>query len=641
MSKKREIMSTESYKQAVLIADTFENEFVPISNDIPLSLFPLANKPLIDYTLEFLSLGGIDETFLFCCKHAAKIKAHIKKCMEEAVGWTLSMKVHLIVSESCRSFGDCLRDLDAKGHIRGDFILLEPGVVSNISLLPLLKRHSAQCKADKGTAMTLVFQECGSGHTSLSPEDEVCVALSQKNRVLFHKKTKRSNDKRVDIPLEIFLENPVVSIRHDIRDTHITICSSSVLPLFIDNFDFQTKDDFVRGLLINEDILGSTIYSHILKGSNYAASVHNWRSYQSISMELKDNWIYPLTPSSKRSRLVPNESIVSPTSKVALSAILCRCIVGPNVVIGEKVTIQDAFIFENTHIEDSAIVSLSVIGSDCLIKKGAKVTVGSVLGKGVVINENSLIENTLVQATESEYDLAQPEDKLGDAAYRLRADEDEEDLEMDKILAKRLSRLHFYDATSDTEYETEEELSDSDVLSRSDSPPLDDTKVFFTEVIDSLARGFEDKLLCDNLILEVNSSRYAYNITLEEVNYYVIKAILIMSYKLPTGGQYFSKFAQLLNYFTPVLKNYIKSQSSMGDCLQAVEDVAESGEPLSDKWAIFVVKYLYEKDYLSEDAILKWFANVSPESKMWSQVNRFVEWLQEAEEEDSSEEESE
>ncbi|ENN80818.1 hypothetical protein YQE_02767, partial [Dendroctonus ponderosae] len=618
--------------------------------------------------------------------------------MEEAVGWTLSMKVHLIVSESCRSFGDCLRDLDAKGHIRGDFILLEPGVVSNISLLPLLKRHSAQCKADKGTAMTLVFQECGSGHKSLSPEDEVCVALSQKNRVLFHKKTKRSNDKRVDIPLEIFLENPVVSIRHDIRDTHITICSSSVLPLFIDNFDFQTKDDFVRGLLINEDILGSTIYSHILKGSNYAASVHNWRSYQSISMKLKDYWIYPLTPSSKRykqhkyvqskcslpanimlrktfehimSRLVPNESIVSPTSKVALSAILCRCIVGPNVVIGEKVTIQDAFIFENTHIEDSAIVSLSVIGSDCLIKKGAKVTVGSVLGKGVVINENSLIENILVQATESEHDLAQPEDKLGDAAYRLRADEDEEDLEMDKILAKRLSRLHFYDATSDTEYETEEELSDSDVLSRSDSPPLDDTKVFFTEVIDSLARGFEDKLLCDNLILEVNSSRYAYNITLEEVsfyvyftekmllqlmrksvsmqfflqpslvNYYVIKAILIMSYKLPTGGQYFSKFAQLLNYFTPVLKNYIKSQSSMGDCLQAVEDVAESGEPLSDKWAIFVVKYLYEKDYLSEDAILKWFANVSPESKMWSQVNRFVEWLQEAEEEDSSEEESE
>lgn len=42
--------------------------------------------------------------------------------------------------------------------------------------------------------------------------------------------------------------------------------------------------------------------------------------------------------------------------------------------------------------------------------------------------------------------------------------------------------------------------------------------VFLTEVIDSLARGFEDKLQCDNLILEINSSRYAYNVTVREVN---------------------------------------------------------------------------------------------------------------------------
>lgn len=42
--------------------------------------------------------------------------------------------------------------------------------------------------------------------------------------------------------------------------------------------------------------------------------------------------------------------------------------------------------------------------------------------------------------------------------------------------------------------------------------------VFFTEVIESLTRGFEDELLCDNLILEINSSRYAYNVTVKEVN---------------------------------------------------------------------------------------------------------------------------
>lgn len=42
--------------------------------------------------------------------------------------------------------------------------------------------------------------------------------------------------------------------------------------------------------------------------------------------------------------------------------------------------------------------------------------------------------------------------------------------------------------------------------------------VFYTEVIDSLMRGFDEKLSCDNLILEINSSRYAYNVTVKEVN---------------------------------------------------------------------------------------------------------------------------
>lgn len=51
------------------------------------------------------------------------------------------MKVQFIVSESCQSLGDCLRDLDAKGLLRGTFVLAEPGVVSNIKLLPIIKKH--------------------------------------------------------------------------------------------------------------------------------------------------------------------------------------------------------------------------------------------------------------------------------------------------------------------------------------------------------------------------------------------------------------------------------------------------------------------------------------------------------------------
>lgn len=51
------------------------------------------------------------------------------------------MKVNIIVSESCLSMGDALRDLDAKGLIRGDFILLNADTVSNINFKDILQKH--------------------------------------------------------------------------------------------------------------------------------------------------------------------------------------------------------------------------------------------------------------------------------------------------------------------------------------------------------------------------------------------------------------------------------------------------------------------------------------------------------------------
>ena len=40
-------------------------------------LLPLANVALIDYTLEFLTATGVQETFVFCCWKAAQIKQHL------------------------------------------------------------------------------------------------------------------------------------------------------------------------------------------------------------------------------------------------------------------------------------------------------------------------------------------------------------------------------------------------------------------------------------------------------------------------------------------------------------------------------------------------------------------------------------
>lgn len=52
-----------------------------------------------------------------------------------------SMVLNVIVSEGCRSFGDAMRDLDAKALIRTDFILLSGTVVGSLNLIPILEKH--------------------------------------------------------------------------------------------------------------------------------------------------------------------------------------------------------------------------------------------------------------------------------------------------------------------------------------------------------------------------------------------------------------------------------------------------------------------------------------------------------------------
>ncbi|GLV37109.1 eukaryotic translation initiation factor 2B subunit epsilon [Carabus blaptoides fortunei] len=658
--KSADIVENKNVVQAVLVADSFNNNFYPLCNEYPVALLPFVNVPLIDYALECLSLGGVEETFLFCCMHVDKLKEHISKGIEQKAGWSVTMKVNIIISESCRSLGDSLRDLDAKGLLRGDFVLLNADTVSNINFLPILQKHNALTKKDKGAAMTLIFQNAGSPRKH-HPQEDVLIVSDINNRILFHQKSAQHSSKKISFPLEIFLENSKVSIHNNLRDTHIAICSSSVLPLFSDNFDFQTRDDFVRGLLMNEEILASTLYWHELSGSEYAARISNWNMYQYVSHDVIHRWVYPVVPDMNRStqqqtyvfrrnniyrhrdvklakgsELVEDVVIGQGSSVDQLSEII-RSVIGENCKIGKNVKISDSYILPDTVIKDNSVVSHSFIGYNCLLGHKAKVILGSVLGSNVRVKDGSSLEGVIIQShAPSE---SKPNDKLGAHCFRVRciSNDDENSDSDDEAITKQLNSFHIESESSDSDCEsTISTLSEQ--MSHMASPAPDDTNLFLTEVIDSLARGFEDKLQCDNLILEINSSRYAYNVTVREVNYNVVKAILNLPFQQSGGQQYLSSLRSLLTYFTPILVNYVRNESAMTDCLQAIEEVADTCSELNE-CVVKVLHWCYDKDILSEDSIVQWHSKLNTMSRLYIKTQPFIQWLQEADEESESDSE--
>lgn len=95
---------------------------------------------------------------------------------------------------------------------------------------------------------------------------------------------------------------------------------------------------------------------------------------------------------------------------------------------------------------------------------------------------------------------------------------------------------------------------------------------FLKEVLDSLERGINENIKTDNLILEINSSRYAYNMSLTEVNFYVVKALLnLCPIKDEANGNVLTAFNQIFAQLHGVLKNYIRGPDAMKDCLNAIE----------------------------------------------------------------------
>ncbi|KAJ2794135.1 translation initiation factor eIF-2B epsilon subunit, GEF, partial [Coemansia guatemalensis] len=92
--------------KAVVLADSFDELFQPLSLNKPRCLLPLCNVPMLEYTLEFLALSGVVEAIIVCKAHADKLVAYIKQS-QWARGHS-QMKVVVRVVRQATTIGDAL-----------------------------------------------------------------------------------------------------------------------------------------------------------------------------------------------------------------------------------------------------------------------------------------------------------------------------------------------------------------------------------------------------------------------------------------------------------------------------------------------------------------------------------------------------
>ena len=133
---------------AVVLADSYNSRFSPLTLDKPRCLLPLLNAPMIDWTLEALALAGVEHTYVLARAHVELIREHISGRLDASY-------ITVIATPEARSQGDALRELDGKQLIKSDFLLVHADGVGNMDLKEVIRIHKERRKADKDAIMTM------------------------------------------------------------------------------------------------------------------------------------------------------------------------------------------------------------------------------------------------------------------------------------------------------------------------------------------------------------------------------------------------------------------------------------------------------------------------------------------------------
>lgn len=398
--------------QAVVLCDSFETRFNPFTLERPRCLLPLANTPLIEYTLEFLAGSGAEEIFLYCGNHTDTVEEYLQN--SKWTSHTAPFSLEIIRSTS-RSVGDCMRDLDQKGLIVGDFICVYGDVVANISLTGALAAHRARREKNKNAIMTMVLREAGESHRAKPTHMRPTFVIDQDTgRCAHYEQIRPGQSPTLDVPGEVLKDHVDLEVREDLIDCGIDICTPNVLAQYTDNFDWQLpRRGFLYGTLKDFETYQMMIHTHIVT-EEYAARVKNLQAYDAISRDVVSRWTYPLTPDTNlvagqtfqlhkggvyreegvvlaRSSMVGRNCVLGKATSIGEQANITNSVIGRRCVIGNRVKIDGAYIWDDARIGDDTVIEKAVIANEASIGKRCKVERGALISYGTRVSDGTTV----------------------------------------------------------------------------------------------------------------------------------------------------------------------------------------------------------------------------------------------------------
>ena len=337
--------------KAIVLGGGFGTRLRPLSCTRPKLLFPVANRPLLDWTLERLAKSGIEEVVLAVNYMA---EAFVRRYGNSTYG----MKITYSKEARPLRTGGPIKKAEKLVGRGGPFLVLNGDILTNMDYAELLKKH----KEKKATATIALCRV-------EDPSRYGIAELTKNNRI------------------RKFVEKP------DRRKAPGNLANAGIYVLEPELFDYIPGG---RPVSIENEVFPKLaeegkIYGHSFNGL--------WVDIGEPADYLKANWLL-LDTVVKKSQLekdviVGNETEIEAPSAVGEGATIGEAskigsltAVGDHSVVGKGVRIENSIVFARTRISDFASIKGAIIGEGTVIGKRVEIEDGCLVGDHAVIEDN-------------------------------------------------------------------------------------------------------------------------------------------------------------------------------------------------------------------------------------------------------------
>jgi len=336
----------------LILAGGFGTRLRPLSCSRPKPLFPVANKPIIDYALQSLSQAGVDTVIVSVHYMADKIANYLGPS---------KYGLDILVSRERRPLGKGGGVKNAEKLLGGEpFVVINGDIITDIDISQLLAFHE-----EKGGLAAIAL------HWVEDPGRYGSVELDAEERITR------------------FVEKPGPGqAPSNLINAGIYVLESEVLDYMPPGRKFDTEEEVFPVLAQERKLFGFEAHGY---WSDVGVPAEYLNANAAILRKTKGEAF--------------NENAdVDPTATVKNPCVLGDdvyvgedSVIGPNVSImdnahvGRNVTIENSIIFAGATIEDDSSVRDSVIGENAVLEQGARLGPGSLVGDYAQIKEGVTI----------------------------------------------------------------------------------------------------------------------------------------------------------------------------------------------------------------------------------------------------------